>query len=261
VTKLTKAKAIERLEALLERVRARARPLHRATDPTSDPIAEDAELEVIGVTYGAAAGAWSTPDQAESDTDFAEVEVATAESATDEAPVSEEHDSRERLVVAELVAFEAPEPAAAPASASPIDVAELEVGTQGEVATQEEVGTQAEQPPASSRRPVALQPEERLAEMAFGTDEPPQRLHTPPPESGRVPAAPAAGFDVETDETGVRSSPPFSPRATEAFAPELVPEAKRPQLVPSDSVAEVIAEAQRFAPSTFVELLDASLSL
>jgi hypothetical protein len=96
--------------------------------------------------------------------------------------------------------------------------------------------------------------------MAFGTEEPRQPLHTPPPESGRLPAAPVADFDP--DVTGVRNATPLLPRRpVEPVPHEIVPEATRPQLAQSDAVAEVIAEAQVFAPSTFVALLDASLAL
>jgi hypothetical protein len=76
--------------------------------------------------------------------------------------------------------------------------------------------------------------------MAFGTEEPPEPLHTPPPESGRLPTA-ADG--------------------TSRAAPKLFPESIRADLVSRHDVAEVIGEAQRFAPSRFVTLLDASLGL
>jgi hypothetical protein len=91
--------------------------------------------------------------------------------------------------------------------------------------------------------------------MAFGAEEPAPPRHTPPPESGRLPAVPAVEFDA--DVTGVREATPIVlPRPR-----ELVPEATRAALVPSDGVADVVGEAQRFAPTTFAELLDASLAL
>jgi hypothetical protein len=42
---------------------------------------------------------------------------------------------------------------------------------------------------------------------------------------------------------------------------ELEPQATRPALAPSEEVVDVLGEAQRFSPSTFVALLDASLAL
>ena len=58
------------------------------------------------------------------------------------------------------------------------------------------------EPPASSRRPIAL--ESKLEDLAFGDVAPPEALHTPPPESGRQVASPA-DLDFDSDFTGVRS--------------------------------------------------------
>jgi hypothetical protein len=160
----------------------------------------------------------------------------------------DEHDSEERLVAAQSEPPEEPTVVIAAAtreSTPPIDVTDVEI-----------VDEEEEEAPISSRRSVASQPEERLAEMAFGGEEPREPLHTPPPESGRLPAAPPV-VDYDADVTGVRSSTQ-APRPPE---PELVPEPVRPQVGPSDAVAQVIAAAQRFAPETFVALLDASLAL
>jgi hypothetical protein len=177
-----------------------------------------------------------------------DVQEVTAETVigvpAEEAVVAEAFESRERLVAAEPVAEVAapPEPARAPTYASPRE----------ELASEEDV----EEAPASSRRPVAPQPEERLAEMAFGAEEPRPARHTPPPESGRLPAAPVEEFDG--DVTGVReattSSDSRRPR-------ELVPQAMHANLASSEAVVDVIGEAQQFAPTTFVALLDASLAL
>ena len=90
--------------------------------------------------------------------------------------------------------------------------------------------------------------------MAFGAEEPRPPRHTPPPESGRLPAAPTVEFDA--DVTGVREATPIVPRSR-----ELVPEATHVELAPSDAVADLVGEAQRFAPGTFAALLDASLAL
>ena len=113
---------------------------------------------------------------------------------------------------------------------------------------------EVEEAPLSSRRPVAPEPEERLADLAFGAEEPQPPRHTPPPESGRLPAAPPVEFDG--DVTGVREATPIAPRQR-----ELLPEPTRAELAPSDAVADLVGEAQRFAPATFAALLDASLAL
>jgi hypothetical protein len=175
-------------------------------------------------------------------------------------------DSRERLVAAEPVAAIAEPARGAPAAIATV----LEQGVEGlsgepESAEEEEIP----EAPASSRRPVAPQPEERLAEMAFGADELQPLRHTPPPKSGPLPAAAADDFDG--DVTGVRGAAPVSvadpptPRSSKTPASpamrELVPEVTAASLAASDRVAHVVGEAQRFAPSTFVALLDASLSL
>jgi hypothetical protein len=123
-----------------------------------------------------------------------------------------------------------------------------------------------ERPPISSRRVVSSeisQPVERLAHMAFDSEEPPAPRHTPPPESGRLPAA-ASGteLELEPDDTGVRGATPMLPlRAFQPALRELTPDAVPAEVAPSDAVADVIGEAQRFAPATFVALLDASLAL
>jgi hypothetical protein len=60
------------------------------------------------------------------------------------------------------------------------------------------------EPPASSRRPIAL--ESKLEDLAFGDAAPPEAPHTPPPESGRqVASPPAVDLDFDSDFTGVRS--------------------------------------------------------
>jgi hypothetical protein len=137
-------------------------------------------------------------------------------------------------VALELVVEEAPpEPESAPDS---------------EEAPEEHV---AEEAPVSSRRPVMPEPEQRLEEIAFGAEEPSPPRHSPPPESGRLLAAPVAQFDTPKDAAV----------ASEARARDLVPEAIVADLAANAEVAEVIGEAQRFAPSSFVELLDATLAL
>jgi hypothetical protein len=259
-----KGQVLAKLEALLERVRA------RAAEPRSGP-ASAAPL-ASGVMNERA----PEPDL---DDDAAGVrETAAPGRPEEELPPSDGFDSRERLVAAQPVAA-VPPPPAVPAPTpvrvpEPVPMPEPEHVLRSEASavgviessppiemTEIEVVTEEEEPPASSRRPVAPQPEERLAQMAFGAEEPPP-LHTPPPESGRLPSAPA---DYDPDVTGVRHATPLIPRrnleAAPLASPDLVPEATRPELSPNDRVADVILEAQRFAPPTFLALLDASLGL
>jgi hypothetical protein len=175
--------------------------------------------------------------------------------AAEEVVVAESLGSRERLVAAAPVPPPSPAPVAEPEAPllevpSLREVAELEESPPELLAAVEEV----EEAPLSSRRPVAPEPEERLADLAFGAEEPAPPRHTPPPESGRLPAVPAVEFDG--DVTGVREATPIVSRPR-----ELVPEATRPALAPSDAVADLVGAAQRFAPASFAELLDASLAL
>ena len=120
--------------------------------------------------------------------------------------------------------------------------------------------------PSSARRPVTAPPQEPgLAELTFGEEKRPPR-HAPPPESGKLPAAMALDFDA--DVTGVREAPrlPATTRELREEAPEpapreLRPEATRAPVGYNAQVADVVAEAQRFRPATFGELLDATLEL
>lgn len=175
--------------------------------------------------------------------------------AAEEVVVAESLGSRERLVAAAPVPLPSPAPVAHVEAPSP-DVPELRELPEIEESPPEILAAveEVEEAPLSSRRPVGPEPEERLADMAFGAEEPAPPRHTPPPESGRLPAMPAVEFDG--DVTGVREATPIVSRPL-----ELVPEATRPALTPSDAVADVVGEAQRFAPATFAELLDASLAL
>jgi hypothetical protein len=201
------------------------------------------------------------------------VEVDAPDPALDKVIVSAEEpvvpvaaESRERLVAAAPVAAEAAADLAPPVEATPTKLESLPAGeieaaeVPVEVPVEEE---EDEQAPVSSRRPVAAEPEERLAQMAFGHDEPaPAPLHTPPPESGRLPAAPVVD-DYDGDTTGVREAQPVVLQAAAVPPPvhALVPDETRPTIGPSRDVADVVGDAQRFAPSTFVELLDATLAL
>lgn len=211
---------------------------------------------------------------------------------------------------------------------APDDAPEVEVSTSdlddGGVV---DVDMEADEPPASSRRPIALEPP--LEELAFGDAAPPPAAHTPPPESGRQvassaypeavqpsealaesPEAPTAaevsaaspGLDFDGESTGVRAkadaeaAPAASPTAPPpAFVAEaqvaartspppapgtvpppaartapppapvpviaLAPEVVQPSLDAGASVAAFVGKAPEFQPSSFGDLLDATLAL
>jgi hypothetical protein len=207
------------------------------------------------------------PASVSSDSDFAvdvEIPPATPSPAAVAASDGDEaRDSRERLSAAPP---EPLEPTGDSLDAGPsLEVEELAEVNEGGIPGDED--EEIEKTPASSRRPVTSPPEERLADLAFGTEESQPPRHTPPPKSGRLPAPPPGEFDP--DVTGVRAAPVIasddetmvSPHASEPSV--LSAEAVRPNLGsgPSVHVVDVIGEAQRFAPATFLDLLDASLSL
>jgi hypothetical protein len=183
--------------------------------------------------------------------------------------VQELTDSRERLSAAPVIPLE-PSPAegadVGPAIEAMDERVELanEVNEGGIAGDEDDV---IDETPASSRRPVTAPPEERLAELAFGAEEPQPARHTPPPKSGRLPAPPAVEFDA--DITGVRPAPAMS-ASDDAPAPQsqvepsvLAAQAVRPTFASGTEmrVVDVIGQAQSFAPATFLALLDASLSL
>ncbi|MDP9000800.1 MAG: hypothetical protein M3O46_11890 [Myxococcota bacterium] len=237
---MTKAEVIGRLEMLLERVRARIAEPHRqvatgGNAETGRPLVAGGDAEVIAEATDTRGG-----------------EETFAPERAPDGRTSYGNDSSERLVAAQ-----SPASLQAAAESGP-DVIESPVPID---MTDADVVAEDEEPPSSSRRTVAAQPEERLDQMAFGAEEPDPRgpLHTPPPESGRLPAAASTHFDA--DDIGVRSATPLLPRRPPAPPPDLVPDEIRPARTQTDAVADVIAEAQRFAPTTFVALLDASLSL
>jgi len=174
------------------------------------------------------------------------------------------------LPTAELeVATEPPEPSPAPMrepSSFPDDVS-------GEVASQvrsdapvfDDIPTEEareDRAPASSRRPVAPQSEPRLEQLAFGTDDVLPPLHTPPPESGRVPASPDGEFNG--DVTGVReTTPPPSKLSDLGFEPQPEADAEitRASLDGSVQVARFVGETGSSLPKTFLTVLDDALTL
>jgi hypothetical protein len=139
--------------------------------------------------------------------------------------------------------------------------------------------TDDEDLPASSRRPIQLEP--KLEELAFGDGAEPPPVHPAPPESGRHLAMPIAA-DAEGDLSGVRSVPPSEPPpaapvptprrppsappppaavvATKLADVPLTPEVTKPVL-PSASPAVFHGAAPAPKPQTFGDLLDATLEL
>jgi hypothetical protein len=253
---VSKTEQIAKLEALLARVVSRAaeprhRPVAVAVARAPDPVAELVDLDEVDAETipppPVAPVRAPAPTEAEVVMEVEVVQEAGGDTlievATEEVVIAESLGSRERLVAAAPVTL-----AALVAEVSPPEL--LDESPPELLAAVEEL----EDAPLSSRRPVAPEPEQRLADMAFGAEEPSPPRHTPPPESGRLPAAPAVEFDA--DVTGVREATPIAPRSR-----ELVPEPTRAELAPSDAVADLVGEAQRFAPATFAALLDASLAL
>ena len=265
---MSKAQTISKLESLLDRVRSRAGEprvvavaVAAAADtgvqaPHAPPVIEEVEdLESTQERQVPVRGGQRTESEI-----VVEVEVQASTTDTvlavpvEEIQVPEATESRERLVAAEP-APGGPEPVAA--EREPEAAPEL-IATVEEAEVEEVV----EEAPASSRRPVAPQPEERLAEMAFGAEEPQPARHTPPPESGRLPAAPAAAVEFEGDVTGVHEA--SKPAARQAHDPvAIVPEMYSADLslAPSDAVADVVGQAKQPPPATFLAALDASIAL
>jgi hypothetical protein len=243
---------IAKLEALLLRVRARAAEPRsaraiasaagRAPAVAARPAAELEQEDDQPTLPPPPIAEVSPPAPRPVDIDVVVEDVEAPAAARGSDSPTRSLESKERLVAAPPVPSHlVEEEAARDLEAAP------EISQVQEVEVDAEIG---EEPPASSRRPVMPEPEERLAEMAFGAEEPSPLRHAPPPESGRLPAAPA---EFESGG-GVKSE-------AEQPATELVPEAIRGDLGTSARVVDVIGEAQRFAPSSFAELLDASLSL
>jgi hypothetical protein len=289
---VSKGQTLARLEALLTRVRSRATEPRIAPAITAAPPV-DAQPEVVAAAPVAAAApapppvfaldeptedlestqqrsvpSRSAPMRTEADI-VVEVEVQATTQETvvavpvDEVPAPAALESRERLVAAEPAAtLVEPAPAAEP-EPSPTLAVQIEEPVEELVPELIPEAEQVEEAPASSRRPVAPPPEERLEEMAFGSVEPEPPRHTPPPESGRLPAAPEVEFDG--DITGVRNAPRSAhpPAAAPAPAPviAIVPEATIAELSANDAVADVVSPAHAPAPTTFVGVLDQSIAL
>jgi len=257
-----------------------APPAHLPSPPPPAPAPApvfdlDEPTDELESTQQRAVPSRSAPMRTEADI-VVEVEVqATTRETVVAVPVDEVPplalDSRERLVAAEPVAplaesAPAPEPEPSPILSVQIEepveelVPELVPEREHEREPEE---VEVEEAPASSRRPVAPPPEERLDEMAFGSVEPEPPRHTPPPESGRLPAASEVEFDG--DITGVRnasrSAHPPAPAPAPAPVIAIVPEATIADLSASDEVADVVSPAHAPEPVTFVGVLDQSIAL
>jgi hypothetical protein len=215
--------------------------------PEPPPISHDDSITVSIEEGAPPAMAMATPEES--------VSPAASESA-------------ERLVAADRTASEpqvevmfasVPPPTAVPPA--PEKVAAVEAApAEGDASMELDAdGASIAKAPASSRRPVAPGPEEQIAEVAFGSEEPQQPpRHTPPPESGRLPASPVEEFDA--DVTGVRTAPQQE-KAVPVEEPELEPIATRAQLPSGESIIDVTGAPSAFVPATFASWLDATLSL
>lgn len=259
---------IARLEAILARVTQRA--------------AAPRETNGDGAARAAAqTGATPVEEAVVSSEPITPLDVEVSE-RTEEAPMVVEVESRERIVAASELRAEEAVPDSAPISAEPpfpvvakgerppAEPLQAEAAEGPEITVSvTEVEEAEEEPPASSRRPIALEP--KLEELAFGEAAPVQPPpHTPPPESGRQVAAPAVDLDFDGEFTGVRPREPEAvavtvlgdaPKPKPAEAPmNLSPETTAPKL-PGAAAVAFEGAAPVFQPATFGELLDATLVL
>jgi hypothetical protein len=253
---MTQTVTLSRLRTLLDRVRSRSRvPMPPAAAlPAAAAVAEaaPAPAELATLAPPAAPLAAQEPEvDASIDVDVDDAEATQVDvgvhagadvgAAADASPM--QRDSDERLVSAtEHVPAADDAEAFAQAEERPIDLA---------ADSQEIMEPEAIEPaPASSRRPVAPDADDQLDRMAFGAEEAPPPLHTPPPESGRLPAAAADQFDPDVAESGTNRS-----------QTGLVPQATKAAFDASGPVASIAARPPRATPSTFAQLLDDALSL
>lgn len=271
---MSKGQTIARLEALLARVRTRAGQPRAVAPVAEEPAAPEVVAAPVGApvfeleepveeletTQSRPVPSRTVPMRTETDI-VMDVEVQTTTQETvlavpvEEMAPPEPLESRERLVAAEPVSTaSAAEPEPGPVAAA--QAAQIEEPVE-ELAL-EPAAEEVEEAPASSRRPVAPPPEERLEEMAFGNVEPEPPRHTPPPESGRLPAAPEPEAEFDGDITGVRDA---AKSAQAAAAVAIVPEATIAELAPSEEVADVVGTPKTPEPATFVGMLDQSLAL
>ncbi len=110
---------------------------------------------------------------------------------------------------------------------------------------------EADRAPTSSRRPISM--EEKMSELE--EDSPP--LHSPPPASGKLPAASPA---LELEPLDSQPMPIAAPVAV--ASPRLTREALRADPLPQTEVAVFVGRTPSdLAAKTFGDLLDATLAL
>jgi hypothetical protein len=247
---MSRAAVIARLEALLERVRTRA--------ATGQGLLQSVPPPANAAPAAAAASAAAAP-------------VATPPARSSSAASEPEIDFVVQETVIDLSEpFDDAPPARAAEGRSPATAAP----TSPPLAGADDLDDDLAGPPSSSRRIIAAEPEQQLSEMTFGASDLPPPRHTPPPESGRLPAAPDADLEPEilldaseVDITSVRPAGPTTPvpgaglpGPNEAPTP-LAPHVTRGAIPAGPAVPSLLGKAQEFAPETFLELLDASLDL
>ena len=287
---MSKADLVAKLETLLARVRTRAAEPRVAAvalpvaavspprqPPPPEPIVAVAPPPPVSPVVAPPAPPLAVPVVPSRAPEVQEAEVmvrhtvevsvnevppeALAAAAPEPSAVAENAESRERLIVAAPLpepSLDGPLELDEPIAAQPATMVKAEAESPGSSEVEVVLEEPVEEAPVSSRRAVVVEPQERLAEMAFGTEEPAPR-HTPPPESGRLPAPPEE--DAEADITGVREASSLPLSLPQPAARSLSAERATAQLQPNDAVAQVIGAAQSFAPASFLELLDASLAL
>jgi hypothetical protein len=275
---------ITKLETLLARVSSRANEPRVAHARPQAPAHIQAAAPAVVVAPPPALVAKAPPIVvAMNEPDIDVVQEAA------EVPVAAKSDAR-------LIAAKAVEPLDLESTSDTSETlleAHLESIPVEDVGPELEVAEEEDPAPSSSRRPISP-PADELAETAFGADdlaEPPR--HTPPPESGRLPAAPELAPVIDADDeaqdiTGVHHSTAERPVTRDAdvlarsgeheglssSAPDevtpppalasrvaLTPHVARPERTASAAVVDTIGEAMAFSPATFGDLLDATLSL
>jgi hypothetical protein len=170
-----------------------------------------------------------------------------------EAPHDDAFESRSRLVSASPVTPEGDESRAALRGA--VSEPTLEVSEPADLSSAELEAIE-EPAPSSSRRPITV--EEKLLQLAEEDD----AVHVPPPESGKLPAAPILNLE-DPDGTGVLRRP-AEEKPTTAPAPTATsaePEVVRAEAAKTTEVAAFVGKAPAPKPSTFGELLDLALRL
>jgi hypothetical protein len=256
---VSKTERLARLNRLLEQVRTRARARDGLSAGGAQAIAEPSAPEPVEEPVQLSTWTPPPPDDPVPeigiavDVDYVETtQISVADSVAENSP-SSHLDSTERLVAAGTApTYSAGDegsdrPAPHPAEPS----ADAERAMRSAPGAFEDEVADPEPAPASSRRPVTLEPEDRLEQIAFGADEARPPLHTPPPESGRVPAAHAGDYDSDSPPMGGDGHPnePLLAQATRAVLPSFA------------TVAELTGDPSRSMPVTFSAILDDTLAL